>query len=98
MDRRHRVDRERVVVDGRLTKISDDLLWEYSHEDWMAPWRITGGLVALTFHPEHLRRSVTQLGLVASRTHQCFGTWAGRVGEVGVDGLFGWVEDVRQRW
>ncbi|WP_374512283.1 DUF2804 domain-containing protein [Terrabacter sp. Ter38] len=87
-----------VIVDGRLTKISDDLQWEYSHEDWMAPWRITGGPVAVTFHPEHLRRSVTQLGLVASRTHQCFGTWAGRVGDVGVDGLYGWAEDVRQRW
>ena len=92
-----------VIVDGRLTKISDDLQWEYSHEDWMAPWRITGGPVAVTFHPEHLRRSVTQLGLVASRTHQCFGHWSGRVrdesGEwVRLDGLVGWAEDVRNRW
>lgn len=87
-----------VIVDGWLTKISDDLRWQYSPEDWMAPWRIDGGPVALTFHPEHVRESVTQLGILASRTHQCFGTWTGRVGEVGVDGLFGWVEDVHQRW
>ena len=87
-----------VIVDGRLTKISDDLRWTYSSEDWLAPWRVDGGPVALTFHPEHLRRSVTQLGILASRTHQCFGTWTGRVGDVAVDGLFGWVEDVHQRW
>lgn len=64
----------------------------------MGSWRVTGGPVALSFHPEHLRRSVTQLGIVASRTRQFFGTWRGRVGEVAVDGLFGWVEDVHQRW
>ncbi len=87
-----------VIVDGRLTKISDELQWEYSPQDWMAPWRIHGGPVGLTFHPEHVRRSVTQLGILASRTHQCFGTWTGRVGEVAVDGIFGWVEDVHQRW
>ncbi|MDV3223480.1 DUF2804 domain-containing protein, partial [Intrasporangium sp.] len=58
-----------VIVDGRLTKISDDLRWEYSPGDWMAPWAIHGGPVALTFQPEHLRRSVTQLGILASRTH-----------------------------
>ena len=87
-----------VIVDGWLTKISDDLRWQYSPQDWRAPWRIDGGPVELTFHPEHVRESVTQLGILASRTHQCFGTWRGRVGEVGVDGLFGWVEDVHQRW
>ncbi|TQM64848.1 DUF2804 domain-containing protein [Humibacillus xanthopallidus] len=87
-----------VVVDGALTKISDELRWGYSSDDWLAPWRIQGGSVELTFHPEHVRRSVTQLGVIASRTHQCFGTWAGRVGDVAVDGIFGWAEDVHQRW
>jgi hypothetical protein len=87
-----------VVVAGRLTKISDELRWDYSADDWMAPWRVTGGPVALTFHPEHLRRAVTQLGIIASRTHQCFGTWTGTVGDVSVDGIYGWAEDVHQRW
>jgi hypothetical protein len=87
-----------VVVDGRLTKVGDELRWDYAPGDWLAPWRVHGGPVALTFHPEHVRRSVTQLGILASRTHQCFGTWAGRVGDVAVDGLFGWAEDVHQRW
>lgn len=87
-----------IVVDGRLTKVSDELHWDYSPQDWMAPWRVRGGAVDVTFHPEHLRRAVTQLGILASRTHQCFGTWTGRVGEVRVDGIYGWAEDVHQRW
>lgn len=87
-----------IAVDGRLAKISDELRWEYSPSDWMAPWRVRGGALDVTFHPEHLRRAVTQLGVLASRTHQCFGTWSGRVGEVPVDGIYGWAEDVHQRW
>ncbi|GAA2155970.1 DUF2804 domain-containing protein [Humibacillus xanthopallidus] len=87
-----------VIVDGRLTKISDELRWEYSPDDWMAPWQVHGGPVELTFHPEHVRRSVIQLGVIASRTHQAFGTWTGLVAGVAVDGIFGWAEDVHQRW
>jgi hypothetical protein len=41
---------------------------------------------------------LTKLGVLASHTHQCFGTWTGRVGAVAVDGLFGWAEGVHQRW
>lgn len=87
-----------IIVDGRLTKISDDLQWDYAPGEWMAPWRVHGGAVNVTFQPEHVRRAVTQLGVLASRTHQCFGTWSGRVGDVAVDGIYGWAEDVHQRW
>lgn len=65
-----------LVVDGRLTKIGDELQWDYTPGYWMRPWRVRGGPVDLTFEPEHMRRSVTQLGVLASRTHQCFGTLA----------------------
>ena len=87
-----------IVVDGRLSKIGDELRWDYTPGDWMRPWRVRGGPVDVTFHPEHVRESLTQLGVLASRTHQCFGTWNGRVGDQAVDGLFGWAEDVHQRW
>lgn len=87
-----------ITVDGALTKISDDLAWQYDESDWLRPWTLKGGPVDLTFHPEHLRRAVTQLGVLSSRTHQCFGTWTGSVADVSVDGIFGWAEDVHQRW
>ncbi|HPB71818.1 MAG TPA: DUF2804 domain-containing protein [Phycicoccus sp.] len=87
-----------LTVDGRLTKISEDLRWSYAAGDWRRPWQVRGGPVAVTFTPDHVRLASTQLGVVASRTAQCFGVWTGRVGDQCVDGLYGWAEDVRQRW
>ena len=87
-----------LVVDGRLTKIGAELRWDFDSADWMRPWRVRGQGVNLEFRPEHLRKAVTQLGVLSSKTHQAFGTWHGSVGDLGVDGLFGWAEDVHQRW
>lgn len=92
-----------LLVDSRLTKISEELTWAYDPADWMAPWRVTGEGVDLTFTPEHLREAVTDLKVVASRTHQAFGTWSGMVRDasgapVAVDGVYGWAEDVHNRW
>ncbi len=92
-----------LVVDGHLSKISEELVWEYDCGDWMAPWRVTGQSVDLTFTPFHVRESITDLKVFSSRTHQCFGHWSGSVqddvgAKVPVDGLVGWAEDVRNRW
>lgn len=91
-----------VTVDGRLHKISEELVWDYDRDDWMAPWRVWGDTVEATFTPFHLKESVTDLKLFSSRTHQCFGHWSGTVlveGErLAFDGLTGWAEDVHNRW
>ena len=92
-----------LLVDGRLTKIGEELTWTYDAGDWLAPWRVTGEGVDLTFTPEHLREAVTDLKILASRTHQAFGTWSGTVRDetgqdVRVDGVYGWAEDVHNRW
>lgn len=92
-----------LYVDGRLTKIHHELDWHYRPDDWLAPWRVTGDGVELTFAPEHLRRAVTDLKVFASRTHQVFGTWAGRVRDatgdwVEVRDAYGFAEDVHNRW
>lgn len=87
-----------VIVDGHLTKISADLTWGLDSADWMLPWRVRGGEVDLTFRPQHLRTAITQLGVLSSMTHQAFGTWHGMIDDISVDGLFGWAEDVHQRW
>lgn len=95
-----------VCVDGRIHYIPDDLTWEYSDVDWMAPWHIhdpLGGRVDLSFSPRHVRADRTNLGILANDTHQAFGTWAGWMttdsGErVRCDGITGWVEEVRNRW
>ena len=91
------------LVDGRLTKISEELVWDYDPEDWLAPWHVTGTDVELTLTPFHLKESVTDLKVFASRTHQCFGHWSGRVRDetgtwVRVADVVGWAEDVHNRW
>lgn len=92
-----------LLVDGRIHKLSDDLAWDYDRADWLRPWRVTGPRVDATFHPEHVRVARTELGVVGSSTHQCFGTFTGRAQSddgawVPLDGLVGWAEEARQRW
>jgi len=93
-----------LLVDGRIHKIFADLRWDYDPTDWLRPWCVTGPRVDATFHPEHVRVARTELGLVGSRTHQCFGTFTGGRAQaddgawVPLDGLVGWAEEARQRW
>ncbi|AQP47880.1 hypothetical protein BW730_10635 [Tessaracoccus aquimaris] len=92
-----------LVVDGRLTKISEELVWEYDQEDWMSPWRVRGAGIDATMKPFHLKQSVTDLKVFSSDTNQCFGTWRGRVRDehgtwVSIDGIEGWAEHVHNRW
>lgn len=95
-----------LVLDGRLHKNSDELVWEYDPSDWSAPWRVHDrehARVDLTLTPFHERVSRMNLGIVAGTTHQCFGTWSGWMstdaGErVRVDGATGWAEEARNRW
>ena len=87
-----------ILVDGHLHKISADLDWAYDLADWRRPWRITGGGLDATFTPEYDRQARTDLGVLSARTDQCFGWWSGRFGDVAFDGLYGWAEDVHNRW
>ncbi len=91
-----------VVVDGRLSKVSEELDWEYDRSDWLAPWRITGASADLRFEPFWDRVSSTELLVFGSHGHQCFGHYSGWIeadGErVEVDGLLGWAEEIRNRW
>ncbi|WP_457100772.1 DUF2804 domain-containing protein [Microbacterium sp. P5_E9] len=92
-----------LFVDGRLHKISEELRWDYDTSDFLRPWRIRGANLDLTFVPFYDKVTRTNLGIVSSRTDQCFGWWSGafttRDGAVIVfEGILGWAEDVRNRW
>lgn len=92
-----------LFLDGRLHKIGEELAWQYDRGDWMKPWRITGERVQAVFTPFHERVARTELGVVGSETHQCFGHFGGRARAddgtwVELDGLTGWAEEARQRW
>lgn len=93
-----------VVLDGRVHPVPVELGWEYDLDRWREPWHVRGGGLDATFTPEHRKRSRAQLGVLASRTDQCFGTWAGTFAVPGAGevvrfaGLDGWAEDVHNRW
>ncbi|MEU3073869.1 DUF2804 domain-containing protein [Streptomyces laurentii] len=96
-----------LCVDGRLSKLGEELEWRWTPDDVMAPWTLTSPgdrpAVDLTFTPFHRRATRTEAGLIANRTDQCFGHYSGRIRddegrEIAVERLLGWAEDVHMRW
>lgn len=92
-----------LFVDGRLHKISEELEWDFDPANYLAPWHIRGERADLAFTPFHDKVSRTALGIISTRTDQCFGHWSGWMstddGErVRVDGAVGFAEDVHNRW
>jgi hypothetical protein len=96
-----------ICIDGRLTKISEDLAFEYDRGDMMKPWRVRTAVTAgidLRFNPEFVRVSESgrRDGFFTS-AHQVFGTYSGRVtpdggGPIELRDLFGWIEEHEARW
>lgn len=95
-----------LCVGGRLSKLSEELVWAYDTSDWLRPWTIrTPGSdrVDLTFTPFHDKRTRLQAGIAAQAVDQCFGTYSGTIVPDGgpplaVDGLVGWAEEATWRW
>lgn len=91
-----------VILDGRLHKIGEELAWEYDTSDFMAPWRIHGSTLEVEFTPFWDRVSDTELLVISTHGHQCFGTFSGWAQvdgrRVAFEGLEGWAEEVRNRW
>jgi hypothetical protein len=96
-----------ICIDGRLTKISEDLVFEYDHAAMMKPWRVRTAAterIELLFEPEFER--ISENGTPDSffvNTHQMFGRYSGRItpgdgGAVELHDLFGWIEDHEARW
>jgi Domain of unknown function (DUF2804), N-terminal/Domain of unknown function (DUF2804), C-terminal len=94
-----------LIVDGRLTKLGNELDWQYDWDEPMKPWRVVdpGGQLDVTLTPrddKHTRLPGRDKG---SETHQVFGTWSGRLRtddgrELDLGGLQGFAEEARQEW
>lgn len=92
-----------VLIDGRMHKISEELTWEHDLPDWKALWRVHGGGLDATLTPAYNKESRMNLGVLASQTDQCFGTWAGSFTDFEGNvfefaGLEGFAEEVHNRW
>jgi hypothetical protein len=96
-----------ICIDGRLTKISEDLLFEYDRADMMEPWRCRTtqtGRIDLLMEPEFVRVSETgRRDSFFTNAHQAFGVYSGTItpdgGEpIEIRDLFGWIEEHEARW
>lgn len=95
-----------LCIDGRLTKLSEDVAFEYNPEDFMAPWRLrttATDRVDLKFKPFFERQAKTDALIIYSEVHQMFGHFSGTLqGDQGetipIDGAIGWAEDHHARW
>jgi len=94
------------VVNGRLTKIHEDVAWTYNRSRYMDPWTLqTAGSdrVSLAFEPLFERTAATKAVVVRSEVHQMIGRFRGSVvaedGErIAFEGLLGWAEDHVASW
>lgn len=94
-----------ILLNGRLYKIFEDILFEYDPGDFMRPWRMrteSSDAVRLEFTPFYERADHVNLLLIRSRAHQCFGHYSGTLQADGrsipIDGILGWAEEHRARW
>jgi Domain of unknown function (DUF2804), N-terminal/Domain of unknown function (DUF2804), C-terminal len=94
-----------ICVNGNLTKISEELHWQYDKSNFMKPWHISApsGSIDLTFTPFMERVAISNLWLVKSEVHQMFGYYNGTVKtteseSITVNNLIGWAEDHVAKW
>ncbi|MGH0037869.1 MAG: DUF2804 domain-containing protein [Myxococcota bacterium] len=94
-----------ILLDGRLHKIMEDVVWEYDPADDHAAWRVRTRhtpAIDLTLTPRHAHRPKLELGLLATGGVCAFGHWRGRVEVEGqvfeIAGLPGWAEEFAHRW
>ncbi|MBI2569111.1 MAG: DUF2804 domain-containing protein [Candidatus Schekmanbacteria bacterium] len=95
-----------ICLDGKVSKISEELSFAYDRTDFQRPWRIqspTTDRVNLDFRPFFLRAQKVELLVARADLHLCFGTFSGSVvadsGErIEIEELVGWAEDFAARW
>ncbi len=96
-----------VCIDGRLTKISEDLVFEYDRTAMMKPWRVrtvVSDRIDLTFEPEYERASESgRRDSYFTTASQMFGCYSGYIAPddgptIQVSDLFGWIEEHEARW
>ncbi len=71
-----------VFVNGQMTKIHEDVLFNYDRSNYMKPWYITtkfSDQVMLTFQPFFERVAQTDAKLVKSEVHQMVGYYNGQI-------------------
>lgn len=95
-----------VFVDGRLTKISEDLAFDYDEQNYMKNWAIKSKVsdsIDLSFTPFYERIAKSNFLVIKSEVHQMVGYFSGHIktesGEtVAIEQLLGCAEAHVAKW
>jgi hypothetical protein len=94
-----------VIVDGVLTKLGEELHWDYDWDNPTKPWRVEepNGRLRIELTPRFDKHSKIEAFVMGTETHQVFGTWSGIfVTDAGdtfeLKQLQGFAEESRSRW
>jgi len=95
-----------IVVNGRLTKIHEDIEWTYDRANYKSPWTLRSAgtdRLSLVFEPLFERTAATKAVVIRSEVHQMVGRFRGHAfaedGErIEIDGVLGWAEDHVANW
>ena len=95
-----------IIVDGKITKLSEDVLFEYDSKNFMKPWTIKTSItnrVNITFIPFYERIAKSNLVILKSEMHQMIGHFSGNVetdtGEcIIIDSFIGCCEEHFGKW
>lgn len=94
-----------ILLNGRLHKIFDDIVFEYDDRNFMRPWRMkteSSDAVHLEFTPFYDKVGDTNLLVIRSSVHQLFGHYSGTLRVDGrsipIHNILGWAEEHRARW
>lgn len=95
-----------IFIDGAMTKISEDVIFEYVPTDFMKPWRVKSKFsnqVNLTFVPFFQRVAETNVKVISSSVHQMVGYYDGIIqlesGEtLNIQQMLGCIEEHVAKW
>jgi hypothetical protein len=71
-----------IIVDGKITKLSEDILFEYDSKDFMKPWSIKTSItnrINLKFIPFYERILKSNIVILKSQVHQMIGHFSGSI-------------------
>lgn len=95
-----------ICIDGVLSKIGEELVFEYDSKDFKRPWAIRTAQskqVAVRFEPFYERVARTDIKFLRSEVHQLIGRYSGvvvddRGREIRFENIVGWAEEHFARW
>lgn len=95
-----------ILFNGKVNKISEDVIFDYNRDNIMKPWRIktrNSSRVNMEFIPLYDRVANTNFPFIKSNMHQVFGRFTGRVvldneEEIAIENILGCAEEHYAIW